>query len=151
MANVLDANSPQLTFSFLYLAYNTMLSCFLVQSDFSKMCAHRKPLRVSEPQGDPTIKLFYLATVGYDIPLYVVSGIMHWLISQSLAQITALVPDGTIDEDNSFSTCGCSPIAAITGRRFLLPSGLSADAYRNSNYHWCCYHPQPNTPRLASL
>lgn len=38
---------------------------------------------------------------------------MHWLISQSLflARITAVFPDGSVDVQNSFSTCGYSPIA----------------------------------------
>ncbi len=107
------ANLPQLIVSIIYLFYNAMLSCFLVQLEFSKMYRVRKPLRVSEPQGIQRSSYFISLPLRYGIPLYMTSGIMHWLISQSLflARITAFFPDETVDEASSFSTCGYSPIA----------------------------------------
>lgn len=113
IANVLVANLPQFLLSVLYIFYNSMLSTFLVQREFSLMYKKRKTLRVSEPVGIQRSSYFISLPLRYGIPLYLTSGIMHWLISQSLflARITALSPEGEYDVANSFSTCGYSPIA----------------------------------------
>ncbi|KUJ12413.1 uncharacterized protein LY89DRAFT_722040 [Mollisia scopiformis] len=116
ISNILIANFPQLVLSILYLFYNAMMSCFLVQLEFSQMYRKRKPLRVSEPEGIQRSSYFISLPLKYGIPLYISSGIMHWLISQSLflARITAFFPDGSVDDGSSFSTCGYSPIALFT-------------------------------------
>jgi len=113
ISNVLLANLPQLLLSILYILYNTMLSTFLVQREFSRACQVRKPLRVSEPVGIQRSSYFISLPLRYGIPLYATSGIMHWLLSQSLflARITAFTADDKVDVSNSFSTCGYSPIA----------------------------------------
>jgi hypothetical protein len=118
ISNILIANFPQLVLSILYLFYNAMLSCFLVQLEFSQMYRKRKPLRVSEPEGIQRSSYFISLPLKYGIPLYISSGIMHWLISQSLflARITAFFPDGSVDNESSFSTCGYSPIALFTSK-----------------------------------
>ncbi|KAK1480592.1 hypothetical protein CCUS01_16170, partial [Colletotrichum cuscutae] len=117
IANVLLANLPQLVLSILYIVYNTMLSTFLVQREFSRMWdpGNRKPLRVSEPIGIQRSSYFISLPLRYGIPLYASSGIMHWLVSQSLflARIRAITTDGSDDDVNSFSTCGYSPIAVF--------------------------------------
>ncbi|KAI1443085.1 hypothetical protein F5Y02DRAFT_226996 [Annulohypoxylon stygium] len=122
--NVLLANLPQLIVSILYIFYNAMLSTFLVQREFSRMYLNqRKPLRVSEPIGIQRSSYFISLPLRYGIPLYATSGLMHWLISQSLflARITAICgdgdpqvcPGGQVDLPNSFSTCGYSPFAVF--------------------------------------
>jgi hypothetical protein len=118
IANVMLANLPQFIVSFMYLFYNAMLSCFLVQREFTRMWTVRKPLRVSEPRGIQRSSYFISLPLRYGIPLYTTSGILHWLISQSLflARITAFYPDGSVDEVSSFSTCGYSPIALFISR-----------------------------------
>ncbi|KAL6718922.1 hypothetical protein ACLMJK_003157 [Lecanora helva] len=113
ISNVLIANLPQFILSILYIFYNGMISTFLVQREFSKMKSIRKPLRVSEPLGIQRGSYFISLPLRYGIPLYTTSAIMHWLISQSLflARVTAFFPNGEVDIDSSFSTCGYSPIA----------------------------------------
>ncbi|KAI1408787.1 hypothetical protein F5Y13DRAFT_204536 [Hypoxylon sp. FL1857] len=124
ISNVLLANLPQLVLSILYIFYNSMLSTFLVQREFSRMCRkQRKPLRVSEPIGIQRSSYFISLPLRYGIPIYTTSALMHWLISQSLflARITAICADGNpeicpggqVDLANSFSTCGYSPIAVF--------------------------------------
>jgi hypothetical protein len=115
ISNVLVANLPQLILSIIYIFYNSMLSTFLIQREFSLMYAKRKPLRVSDPVGIQRSSYFISLPLRYGVPLYLMSGIMHWLTSQSLflARITALGPEGVTDTANSFSTCGYSPIAAF--------------------------------------
>ncbi|KAI0134218.1 hypothetical protein BJ170DRAFT_190905 [Xylariales sp. AK1849] len=144
ISNVFLANLPQLVLSILYLFYNSMLSTFLVQREFSHMHSERKrkTLRVSEPIGIQRSSYFISLPLRYGIPVYATSGIMHWLISQSLflartpetgpkdsrilaslayldslltpdVAVKALDPNGAQDDVNSFSTCGYSPIAII--------------------------------------
>lgn len=118
LSNVVISNLPQLLVSILYIFYNSMLSTFLVQREFSRMCEpqNRKPLRVSEPVGIQRSSYFISLPLRYGVPLYLSSGVMHWLISQSLflARITALHPDGQVDPINSFSSSAHSPIAIFT-------------------------------------
>lgn len=122
ISNVLLANLPQLILSILYIFINAMLSTFLVQREFSRMHVTRKPLRVSEPRGIQRSSFFISLPLRYGIPLYASSGLMHWLISQSLflARIAAIKPDGTTDAKNSFSTCGASPIAVVISKSYHL-------------------------------
>ncbi|KAI8627230.1 hypothetical protein F5Y19DRAFT_183173 [Xylariaceae sp. FL1651] len=115
--NVLIINSPQLLFSITYTVSNAIMTTLLVQREFSLMYtrAHRKPLRVSEPIGIQRSSYFISLPLRYGIPMNVISALFHWLISQSyfLARVTALLPDGTEDYSNSFSTLGYSPYAVI--------------------------------------
>ncbi|KAJ0123786.1 hypothetical protein J7T55_012255 [Diaporthe amygdali] len=113
ISNVLLANIPQLVASIFYLSYNGMLTMFLVQFEFSSMYKTRKSLRVSEPAGTQRSSYPISLPFRYGIPLSISSGVMSWLLSQSLflARITALHPDGTSDRVNSFSSTGYSPIA----------------------------------------
>ncbi|KAK3378238.1 hypothetical protein B0H63DRAFT_241771 [Podospora didyma] len=115
ISNVLLANLPQLILSMLYILYNTILGTFLVQREFSQMNVRRKPLRVSEPIGIQRSSYFISLPLRYGIPSYVSPGLIHWLISKSLflARVTAVHPDGSINVENSFSTCGYSPIAVF--------------------------------------
>lgn len=117
IANVLVINSPQLLFSIMYTVCGTVMTTFLVQREFSLMYtrAHRKALRVSEPVGIQRSSYFISLPLRYGVPLNVFSALFHWLISQSffLARVTALLPDGTEDYRNSFSTLGYSPYAII--------------------------------------
>ena len=104
--------------SLLYLFYSGMISSFLVRREFSRMKSIRRPLRVSEPLGIQRSSYFISLPLRYGIPLYTTSGMMHWLISQSLflARITAFFPNGEVDNDSSFSTCGNSPIALFISK-----------------------------------
>ncbi|KAI1498831.1 hypothetical protein F5X99DRAFT_420315 [Biscogniauxia marginata] len=117
ISNVVLVNSPQFLFSMTYSVFNTVLTTFLVQREFSLMYSDikRKPLRVSEPVGMQRSSYFISLPLRYGAPFYAASSITHWLISRSffLARITALTPDGSQDYDNSFSTLAFSPIAMI--------------------------------------
>lgn len=119
ISNVILANAPQLMASAFYLIYNAILTTFLVQSEFSHMYKSRKPLRVSEPVGIQRSSYPISLPFRYGVPLSVSSGVMSWLLSQSLflARITALHPDGTPDRASSFSTTGYSPIAIFFGEK----------------------------------
>lgn len=117
LINVLVVNMLQLFFSIMYLVANAIFSTCLIQREFSLMYSEdkRKALRVSEPVGIQRSSYFITIPFRYGIPLYIVAGLTHWVLSQSffLARITALTTDGLQDDGNSFSTCGYSPGAII--------------------------------------
>ncbi|KAL2277912.1 hypothetical protein FJTKL_15047 [Diaporthe vaccinii] len=117
ISNVILANIPQLMASIFYLLYNGILTMFLVQFEFSNMYKTRKSLRVSEPVGTQRSSYPISLPFRFGIPLFISSGVMSWLLSQSLflARITALHPDGTPDRANSFSTTCYSPLAIFFG------------------------------------
>jgi hypothetical protein len=79
---------------------------------------HPQTTKSSEPEGIQRSSYFISLPLRYGIPLYVTSGMMHWLISQSLflARITAYFPNGEIDQNSTFSTCGYSPIAIFISK-----------------------------------
>ncbi|KAI1099322.1 hypothetical protein F4804DRAFT_337336 [Jackrogersella minutella] len=117
LSNVFLVNSPQILFSMVYLFYNAIMSTFLIQREFSLMYSgkKRKPLRVSEPVGIQRSSYFITVPFRYGIPLMAMSMLTHWLISQSffLARVTALTPEGLVDDDHTFSTCAFSPSPII--------------------------------------
>ena len=81
------------------------------------MQAHdRKPLRVTDPIGDQRSTYRLQLPYKYGIPLLILSGILHWLVSQSLflARVTSYDSSGASDEEESVSTVGYSCIAIIT-------------------------------------
>jgi hypothetical protein len=123
VTNVLVANSPQLIFSLLYTFSRAMLSCLLVQDEFSRMGSRRKPLRVTEPEGIQRSSYFISLPFRYGIPLNVSAGILHWSVSQSifLARVTAFFPNGDVDYGSSFSTCSHSLIAMFISKSTLTP------------------------------
>lgn len=119
VANILVANAPQLVLSLFYMAYNALLTTYLVQREFSRL-ARGRALRVSEPAqkgGVPVQRSSYTLSLPlrYGVPLQASSAVMNWLVSQSLflARIEALNPDGSPNAARTFSTCGYSPMAVI--------------------------------------
>lgn len=111
----LIANLPQVILTFLYFNFNGIFTCMLLGREWSNYGRNRKTLRVSSPtdkqRGTYRLQLPY----HYGIPLLILSGILHWLVSQSifLARVEAFDPSGVQLEFDSVSTCGYSPIAII--------------------------------------
>ena len=112
---VLLANSPQALLSFLFLTYNGLYTCMLMASEWSDYVYERKPLRVTDPVGDQRSTYRLQLPYRYGIPLTVLSGTLHWLVSQSLflARAVAFDSDGVEDTRSSISAVGYSCIAII--------------------------------------
>ncbi|KAL8916213.1 MAG: hypothetical protein Q9208_008642 [Pyrenodesmia sp. 3 TL-2023] len=110
------ANFPQLLLSFLYLTYNDLFTCMLLCREWTGYAQHRKPLRVTRPMGKQRSTYSLQLPYSYGIPLVLVSGALHWLVSQSifLARITVFDSLDREDERYSVSTCGYSCIAIIS-------------------------------------
>ncbi|KAI5246195.1 hypothetical protein E4T43_02765 [Aureobasidium subglaciale] len=112
---VVVANLPQVILSFVYLLFNSVLTAMLAAREWSHYARHRKPLRVSTPKGLQRSTYFLSLPYRFAIPLLLLSGALHWLVSQSLflASITTELRDGRSMAEDTVSTCGYSPLAMI--------------------------------------
>ncbi|KAG0126957.1 hypothetical protein HOY82DRAFT_523938 [Tuber indicum] len=120
---VLLANLPQTILSFLYLTYNSLFTCMLSGHEWSLFSHHHRTLRVTSPRPGQRSTYWLQIPYTYAIPLMTLSGLLHWLTSQSifLARIEIWDPlgDGILETIN---TVGYSCIAII----FVLTLGILA-------------------------
>lgn len=111
---VLVVNAPQMLSSFLFLNYNGLFTCMLLADEWNGYISERKPLRVTSPKGTQRSTYRLQLPYKYGIPLLVISGTLHWLVSQSLflALVVEVYTDGT--ENSIENDMGYSCIAIIT-------------------------------------
>jgi len=109
------ANLPQAAFSFIYVVYNTLFTSMLLSYEWSKCGVGRKPLRVSDAAGEQKSTYFLHIPYKYGIPLIIGSGLLHWLVSQSifLANISIIPRDGNVPMKDEITTCGYSPLGMV--------------------------------------
>ena len=84
--------------------------------EWDEYSRHRKPLRVTTPQGRQRSTYRLQLPYRYSIPLLITAGILHWLTSQSifLARVDVFGQDDKMISDKTVSSCGYSPIAIMT-------------------------------------
>ncbi|KAG0646007.1 hypothetical protein D0Z07_7768 [Hyphodiscus hymeniophilus] len=113
IAKVLFANLPQGILSFLYLTYNGLYSCMLGAHEWSLFATRRRTVRVTTPVGKQRSTYYLQLPYWYAAPLLLLSGLLHWLMSQSLflALVDIMDDEGNLDTDESVSTVGYSCIA----------------------------------------
>ena len=118
MGSVLLANTPQVLLSYLYIAFNTLYTNMFIAREWSTYLNQRKTLRVTSPIGQQRHTYWLSVPFRFAVPMTIVSGLFHWLASQSLfmVQITVTVSrrtGRTVSLKDSISTCGFSPFAII--------------------------------------
>ena len=115
MSWVLLANLPQALLSICYLLYNGSFTCMVMEQEFQAYARRPRRLRVSLPADGQRSTYYLQLPFRYAIPLIMASGLMHWLISQSLfiAHILSYSTEGVRNLKNDVITCGYSPIAII--------------------------------------
>ncbi|KAI4948952.1 hypothetical protein J4E91_005414 [Alternaria rosae] len=123
ISNAIIANTPQLVLSVLYFSYNGLFTAMLMGYEWISYARKRKGLRVTrQPSGAQRSTYFLSLPYRFGIPLMVISGILHWLVSQSIFLIAidfydafgnpaARPPPGNIAWD--YKTLGYSPSGAI--------------------------------------
>ena len=125
--STLIANTPQALFSFLYVCYNGLFTNMFLSRELARFSVTagrgRKYLRVSDAQGEQKSTYFLNLPYKYGIPLLAGSGLIHWLVSQSvfLANITIIPRDGLVPMQDEITTIAYSPLAML----FLLFVGFS--------------------------
>lgn len=118
IAPVLLANAPQVVLSFLFVTYNGLFSSMLLMKEWSGFAYQRKPLRVTSPTGTQRSSYWLQLPYRYGIPLLVMSGGLHWFVSQSifLARVSWPKAESKARSNSSsvISVCGYSNIAIIS-------------------------------------
>ncbi|KAG0126952.1 hypothetical protein HOY82DRAFT_626483, partial [Tuber indicum] len=112
---ILLANLPQTILSFLYLTYNSVFTCMLSGHEWSLFSHHHRTLRVTSPRPGQRSTYWLQIPYTYAIPLMTLSGLLHWLTSQSifLARVEIWDPLGR-EIVGTISTVGYSCIAIIS-------------------------------------
>lgn len=115
LAAIFIANLPQAILSFLYLNINGLFTSMWVANEWSRFAKERKPLRVSTPKLGQRSTHFLQLPYKVATPLIIVSGLLHWLVSQSifLAVVAEYSAVGNLVSAVSIATCGFSPLAQI--------------------------------------
>jgi hypothetical protein len=120
---ILIANLAQPVLSFLYFSYNGLFTAMLLGFEWVSFAHHRKGLRVSRPaEGAQRSTYFLQLPYRFALPLMVLSGVLHWLVSQSifLVAVDVYAFDGAhastnkYGEEADFKSTGYSPIAIFT-------------------------------------
>ncbi|KAK2757885.1 hypothetical protein FQN54_004291 [Arachnomyces sp. PD_36] len=110
------ANSPQLVLSFIYITYNGLYTCMLLSREWVRYSTERNGLRTTYPRGKQRSTYYLQIPYRYSLPLMATSGLMHWLISQSLFLVAIDLYDSnhkpeTISTDKAVTAgYSCIPI-----------------------------------------
>ncbi|CUS15481.1 unnamed protein product [Tuber aestivum] len=117
------ANLPQTILSFLYLTYNSLFTCMLLGHEWSLFAHHHRTLRVTSPRPGQRSTYWLQVPYTYAIPLMTLSGLLHWLTSQSIFLARVDVFDELGESiSKTISGVGYSCIATI----FALTLGILA-------------------------
>ncbi|KXX74328.1 hypothetical protein MMYC01_209950 [Madurella mycetomatis] len=124
LGNVVLANCPQTVMSLLYFTYNGLFTTIALGTEWDGYASKRKGLRVStsRPAGAQRSTYFLQLPYRYSIPLLIFSGLLHWLISQSIFLVFLEVYWNPVEEGlenrhtdmTTNTTCGWSPSGLVS-------------------------------------
>lgn len=110
------SNLPQVALSMLYFLYNGLFTEMLTGQEWLSYADERKGLRVTrKPRGEQRSTYFLQVPYRYGLPLAILSGTLHWLVSQGIFFVAIDVYTSYGDEMRGYSTktCGYSPVAML--------------------------------------
>lgn len=115
LINVLLANVPQALLSFSYFSLNRLCTSICFAQEWNEHGRTRKALRTSNPEGQQRANRYLHLPYHWEIPLTAVSGLMHWLLSQSLFLVRLEIRDqgNELKPSESKCTCGYSPLSIL--------------------------------------
>jgi len=117
LLNAWLANAAQLVLSFCYLAINSECTAMAGAAEWNSFASSRKGLRVTRPVGQQRDTYFLQLPYRWSLPLTIISGGLHWLLSQSifLVRIDTYDRKGKLVEgESSKSACGFAPTSFTT-------------------------------------
>ena len=95
----LVANLPQLVLSTIYFSFNGLFTATFLGLEWNSYARERKGLRVSKvPEGLQRSTYFLQLPYRFALPLIIFSGVLHWLVSQSIFLVAI---DRYSEEDNN--------------------------------------------------
>ena len=85
IGNILSANAGQAAFSTVYFLYNGVITIMFIAKEWGDFSLHAKGLRVSSnSKGSQRSSYFLSLPYRYAAPLILLTGIMHWSLSEAL-------------------------------------------------------------------
>jgi hypothetical protein len=110
------ANTPQVLLSFCYINLNMLCTSMATSREWNGLATSRKGLRVTEPRSEQRSTYFLQLPHKWAVPLVVVSGTLHWLLSQTffLVRIDTFNREGQRLDGTSKSACGISYSSLVT-------------------------------------
>lgn len=85
LANTFIANSAQLIVSLIYFSYNSLFTAMLLGYEWTTYAYKQKGLRVTtKARGAQRSSYFLSLPYRFALPLMATSGLMHWVVSQSI-------------------------------------------------------------------
>lgn len=113
-SNAFLANVPQVILSAIYFTYNGIFTNFQLAIEWNQYSIKRKSLRVSsKPKRAQRSTYFLQLPYRFALPLMALSGLLHWLTSQSIFVVSVLLLSNTDVDQNEFLSVGYSPSAII--------------------------------------
>ncbi|KAF2648043.1 hypothetical protein K491DRAFT_699231 [Lophiostoma macrostomum CBS 122681] len=114
LTNALLANTPQLLLSSAYFSVNRLCTSICFAREWNGFARAKKGLRVTAPSCEQRGTHFLQMPYRWAVPLAVASGVLHWLLSQTLFLVRfekrglsgALYP-------GSLCACGYSPLSLL--------------------------------------
>jgi len=112
IAQVVLVNLPQLFFSMLYFAYNSVFTMMHSAEEWSHFARERKSLRVSDPRPGQRSTYWLNLPWSYSLPFVAVSSLLHWMVSRSLylVDVNVFGPYGDYIESQTIFACGFSTV-----------------------------------------
>jgi hypothetical protein len=139
------SNAPQLLVSIMWLSLKKVITRAVQSREFSSYSRTRKPLRVSQPQGQQRSAYLLKLPISYAVLCTLMSALLHFLMSKSIFPVMLRVysTDGSLTPRRLLSACGYSFSA--------LASFLGAAAGVTSIILPCAYFrkPAPDTPAIC--
>lgn len=111
--NILVVNTPQAIISFMNLLYNSLFTSLLLCDEWQDFAQRQQPLRVTAPLGEQRSKYYLSIPYRYGIPVLILSGIFHWLISESLFLVRITGVYHYVIQDDSVSSMGYSTLGIV--------------------------------------
>jgi hypothetical protein len=108
---VIISNIPQLVLTVMYFLHNRAYTCMVGMYEYTDFYFKRRSLRVSYPTGIQRSTYWLQLPYRYGIPLLVASGLLHWIVSESvfLVRISFFDRNG-----NPITDCKwCTPSSSI--------------------------------------
>lgn len=115
LINSFLANIPQIILSGSYFAVNRLCTSMCFTKEWNSYAASRKGLRATNPKGEQRRTHFLQLPLRWAVPLTVMSGTLHWLLSQSIFLVRLEIRDenGQFDASESKSACGYSALSTL--------------------------------------
>ncbi|OCK73823.1 hypothetical protein K432DRAFT_311957 [Lepidopterella palustris CBS 459.81] len=110
LLNAAIANAPQIYLSLCYVTFNGLYTCIAMVYEWNAWATVRKGLRVTKAEGAQRSTYFLQLPYKWAVPLTITSGVLHWLMSETLFIVRADIrtPGGDLDDRESISACGYS-------------------------------------------